>query len=77
MTGFISIRPEILARLREEYPPGTEVELIRMSDPYREMPAGMKGKVVAVDDTGTVHVAWSNGSSLGAVYGFDEIRKVK
>lgn len=72
----VHIRTEILQRLREEYPPGTEVELIEMSAPYRDMPDGMKRKVLCVDDTGTVHVAWENGSTLGAAYGFDRIRRI-
>ena len=45
-----------------------------MCDPYRDMPAGLRGKVIHVDNTGTVHVSWENGSSLGAVHGFDRIR---
>ena len=73
----VTIRPEILKRLREKYPPGTEVELIEMCDPYRKMPPGLRGKVTMVDDAGTVHIAWSNGSTLGAVYGFDTIKKVR
>lgn len=37
-----------------------------MNDPYREMPPGLKGTVKFVDDVGTVHISWENGSSLGA-----------
>ncbi len=70
------IRPEILAHLREQYPAGCTVELIEMCDPYRDMPAGLRGKVIHVDDTGTVHVSWENVSSLGAVHGFDRICRV-
>ena len=62
--------------LQELYPTGTRVELISMDDPYRHMPPGLKGTVKAVDDMGTVHIAWDNGSSLGAVYGVDQIRKL-
>ena len=29
------------------------------------------GTVIAVDDVGTIHVAWDCGSSLGVVYGED------
>ena len=70
---MFEIRPETLKRLREQYPEGCEVELIEMNDPYRKMPAGLTGKVLFVDDIGSVHVAWSNGSSLAAVYGEDKI----
>ena len=38
---------EQVERIRAEYPNGARVELIEMNDPYREMPAGLKGTVVA------------------------------
>ena len=72
----MQIRPEVLARLREQYPAGCTVVLEEMSDPYREMPAGMTGKVTHVDDAGGIHVAWSNGSTLAAIHGFDRIRRI-
>lgn len=59
---------------RARYPKGARVELVSMNDPYREMPSGLQGTVDFVDDTGTVFAKWDNGSSLGAVYGEDEIR---
>ena len=70
------IRPEVLERLRREYPTGCKVELVEMNDQYREMPPGLTGEVTGVDDTGTIHVAWSNGSSLGCLYGIDTIRRI-
>lgn len=70
------IRPEVLKRLREEYPPGCTVELIEMNDPYRSMPAGMRGKVTLVDDAGGIHVAWENGSTLAAIHGIDRIKRI-
>ena len=70
------IRPEVLKQLRAEYPVGCMVELIEMCDPYRDMPAGMTGKVTLVDDAGGVHVEWSNGSSLAAIHGIDRIRRI-
>ena len=69
------IRPEVLARLREEYPAGTRVELIEMNDPYREMPPGLKGTVQMVDDAGGIQINWDNGSTLAAIHGFDKIKK--
>ncbi len=71
------IRPEVLKKLREDYPPGTKVELIEMNDPYREMPPGLTGEVMFVDDAGSIHVKWSNGSTLAAVHGFDRIRRAE
>ena len=70
------LRPEVLARLREEYPAGTRVELVEMNDPYREMPPGLKGTVQMVDDAGGVQINWDNGSTLAAIHGFDKIKKI-
>ena len=61
--GFI-IKKEELEALREKYPPGCRVELVKMDDPYREMPPGLQGVVTGIDDTGSIHVNWQNGSSL-------------
>ena len=72
----VHIRPEVLKKLREDFPEGCTVELVEMCDPYREMPASMRGVVQFVDDAGGVHVAWSNGSSLAALHGIDAIRRV-
>ena len=75
--GFMmQIRPEVLKKLREDYPQGAEVELIEMCDPYRDMPAGMHGEVMLVDDAGGIHIAWSNGSTLAAIHGIDVIRRI-
>lgn len=68
--------PEVLKRIREQYPIGCTVEIIEMCDPYRDMPAGLRGTVTHVDDTGTVFADWKNGSTLGAVFGEDRIRRV-
>jgi hypothetical protein len=43
---------ETVLRLREQYPPGTRVELIRMDDPYAALKPGDQGTVSFVDDIG-------------------------
>ena len=73
----LHMRPEALKRIREQYPIGCTVEIIEMCDPYRDMPAGLRGTVTHVDDTGTVFADWENGSTLGAVFGEDRIRRVE
>ncbi len=74
--GFMmQIRPEVLKKLREDYPPGTKVILDEMCDPYREMPSGMKGEVLYIDDAGGAHIAWSNGSTLAAIHGIDRFHR--
>ena len=73
--GFPS-RAIVEAR-KARYAPGTRVELVSMDDPYNtKLKPGDRSTVTFVDDTGTVFVAWDCGSSLGAVYGVDMIRRV-
>lgn len=72
----IFIKKEELEALREKYPPGCRVELVKMDDPYREMPPGLQGVVTGIDDTGSIHVNWQNGSNLAVIFGEDECRKV-
>ncbi|GHV16139.1 hypothetical protein FACS1894219_12970 [Clostridia bacterium] len=67
---------ETVEQIRKMYPVGTKIAIVSMSDPYVNMPAGTNGFVTGVDSTGTIFAKWSNGSSLGAVYGEDIIRKM-
>ena len=53
----------------------TKVILDEMCDPYREMPSGMKGEVLYIDDAGGAHIAWSNGSTLAAIHGVDRFHR--
>ena len=69
-------RKEIVLRLWEQYPSGARIELVRMNDPYSKLKPGDQGTVVFVDDIGTVFVNWDCGSSLGAAYGEDVIRRL-
>lgn len=50
---------------------GKRVRLIYTSDPYTRIRPGDEGTVDFLDDLGTVHVLWDNGSSLGMVRGED------
>lgn len=68
---------DIVARLRDEYPEGTRVELVSMDDPYSKLRPGDKGRVSHVDDAGTIFVNWDSGSGLGIVYGEDSVRKIE
>ena len=69
------IQPDQLKRLRESYPPGTRVELVRMDD-EQAPPIGTQGTVTDVDDTGSLMVHWDNGSGLNVIWGVDAVRKV-
>lgn len=71
------VTTEELKRLREEYPTGCRVELVRMGpDPYNKLKPGNQGTVQYVDDIGTVFVSWDCGSGLGVVYGEDRIQRL-
>lgn len=61
--------------LRKAYPPGTKIQLIMMDD-AQAPPSGTIGTVTCVDDIGTIHMKWNNGSSLGLVLD-DEFAMVK
>lgn len=63
-----------LADIRKRYPEGSRVELIFTGDPHTSLKAGDTGTVVCVDDMGTVHINWDNGSTLGMITGVDEFR---
>lgn len=72
------IRPEQLEQLeqlRKNYPNGTRVEPIQMDD-IQAPPAGTRGTVYGIDDTGSLLVHWDNGSGLNVIYGEDIVRKV-
>lgn len=64
---------EKLYLIKSQYPKGTRVELIKMED-KQAPPIGTKGTVKFVDDMGTIHVYWDNGSGLGLIYGEDEFK---
>ena len=69
------IRPEQLDQLKKTYPNGIRVELVQMDD-IQAPPAGTRGTVYGIDDTGSLLVHWDNGSSLNVIYGEDIVRNV-
>ena len=69
-------KPNVIKSLKERYPAGCIVELIQMNDKYAP-PVGTLGKVICVDDLGTIHVKWDNGSTLGVAYGEDFCKVVE
>ena len=62
-----------IERLREAYPQGTRVELVRLEDPQAP-PAGSRGTVPGVHVGGSLLAVWVIGSSLSVAYGADEVR---
>jgi hypothetical protein len=71
-----TISKESLAKLRNDFPAGTRIKLVKMNDPYNTtLRFGETGTVIFVDDIGTIHVEWDCGSTLGVVYGEDVCQK--
>lgn len=65
------IERDELKRLREKFIEGIRVALTKMEG--ETIPIGTKGTVRYVDDIGTIHVNWDNGSTLGVAYGVDKV----
>ena len=55
---------DFVERMRNQYPPGTRVEVISPCNEEEHLKPGMKGTVVGVDDQPALLVNWDNGSSL-------------
>lgn len=55
-----------LTALREKYPTGTIVKLISMND-VQSPPVGTIGEITMIDDMGSIHVNWQNGSTLALI----------
>jgi hypothetical protein len=71
-----NITKNLLENLRKQYPIGCVVKLISMDDSFAPK-RGTLGKVFYVDDAGTIHVKWTNGSTLGVVFGVDKIERIE
>lgn len=71
---MFGIPREKLTMLRELYPAGCRVELLKMED-IQAPPIGTRGTVIGVDDIGSIMVRWDNGSGLSVAYGEDSCRR--
>ena len=60
--------------LRKYLKKGVRVECKKMNDPYHPVPVGTKGTVEYVDDAGSIHVKWDNGSGLNLIPFEDEFK---
>lgn len=65
-----------IEKIRKDYPAGTKVRLLEMSDDQAP-PAGTIGEIYGVDDIGSLLVHWSNGSDLNVLYGIDRVERVQ
>lgn len=70
------MRENKVRAIKEMYPAGTKIRLDNMADPFSPVPSGTEGVVTTVDDMGTIHMNWSNGRTLGLIYGEDSFSKI-
>lgn len=63
--------------IKQKYTIGTKVKLIKMYDFYNDLATGEEGIITSVDDLGTLHIKWKNGSTLGLVVGVDEFEIIE
>ena len=61
---------EVIENLRSRFRRGNRVRLDEMDDRHAP-PVGTEGTVLCVDDIGSIHVEWDNGSMLAVVFGKD------
>ena len=63
---------EKVESIRKSFPIGTRVKCLNMRDDPRPIPPGTEGTVTLVDDIGSIHTRWDNGSSLALVPEVDD-----
>lgn len=61
------ITEQKLAELRDKYPNGTRVKLLKTMDDMQPIKAGEIGEVDYIDDAGSIHMLWDNGSTLALI----------
>lgn len=71
---YLLYHRNFVERMREQYPPGTRVEVVSLCNEEEHLKPGMKGTVVGVDDQPALLVRWDNGSSLSLLIGQDSFR---
>ena len=71
---YLLYHKDFVERMRNQYPPGTRVEVISLCNEEEHLKPGTKGTVVGVDDQPALLVHWDNGSSLSLLIGQDSFR---
>jgi len=56
-----------IMELKNKYKPGDRVKLLNMESEYYLVPEGTLGTVDMVDDIGSVHVKWDDGSEVAVL----------
>ena len=55
---------KLVERVRQQYPEGTRIRLESLCNEERDMPPGLCGTVIGVDDQPTLLMKWDNDKSL-------------
>nr|DAZ60242.1 MAG TPA: protein of unknown function (DUF4314) [Caudoviricetes sp.] len=63
-----------LEQLRKQYPVGTKIRLISMRNEKYPILPGTIGEVTHIDDLGSIHMKWQNGSSLAIIPEVDSFK---
>ena len=63
---------DFVERMRNQYPPGTRVEVISLCNEAEHLKTGMNGTVMGEDYQPALLENWANGSSLSVVIGKDQ-----
>ena len=74
---YLLYHNDFVERMRNQYPPGTRVEVISLCNEEEHLKPGMKGTVVGVDDQPALLVDWDNGSSLSLLIGQDQFAVIQ
>ena len=63
--------------LKKKYPVVTKVRCINMKEDISPVTYKTEGTIEFVDDLGSIHVKWKNGSSLALIEGEDDFEIIK
>jgi hypothetical protein len=55
---------------------GDKIRLIKTNDQYTKLQSGAQGIVSFIDDLGTIHVNWNDGSTLGLIPEIDSYERI-
>ena len=62
--------------LQQKYPVGTRIELIQLCNDERDMPSGLRGTVMGMDDQPALLMHWDNSRTLSLFPDEDSFRKL-
>lgn len=70
------ISKKALKTIRKAYPPGTRVELVKLSNSNSGLKPGDTGTLIGCDDVGTLHIELDKGTIFSIKYGEDFCKPV-